>query len=156
MKFEEWKRMVEIIVDSREKKILHLTDYFKSESLKYSVDKLDVADYGFYVDGTLQKCLIERKNSLDEISQNFSSGRERFKKEFERLGDNTCYLVIENNTLADLMNGEYRSNLNKNAFLASLISFENKYNIRTYFTSAKNSGELIAKLFYYWYRNKNK
>jgi ERCC4-type nuclease len=156
-KFDEWISKVEIIIDSREKSIKHITDVFDRMNIKYKVQKLEVGDYCFSYNDEISKCIIERKNSLDELSQNFTTNRDRFKKEFERLTENNkCHLVIENNILDDVICGNYRSQIHRNSFLASLMSFEYRYDISTHFISKAYTAFYITKLFYYFERTKSR
>jgi ERCC4-type nuclease len=151
IKFEEFAREIIILIDSREKKIEHITKVFDSQKIKYQTEKLEVGDYSFTLKDKRFNCIIERKNSLDELSQNFTSGRERFKREFERLNvNNKCHLLIENNSLDDIICGNYRSEIHRNSFLASLLSFEYRYNINVHFISNNYTAFLITKLFYYF------
>lgn len=156
LKFEEWLSKVTIIIDSREKKIRHITSVFDQMNIKYLIKKLDIGDYAFtyqhYDSNEISKCIIERKNSLDELSQNFGKNRERFKREFKKLSrDNYCHLLIENNTLNDLISGSYTSQISRNSFLASLLTFEYQYKLRVHFIDRNYSAFMIAKLFYYYY-----
>lgn len=155
-KFEDWLKRVTIIIDSREKSIKHITNVFDQMNIKYKIQKLDIGDYAFtyeyYDSNEISKCIVERKNSLDELSQNFSKNRERFNKEFQKLtSDNKCHLLIENNTLNDLIAGKYTSQISRNSFLASLLSFEYRYNISVHFIEKNYSAFYIARLFYYYY-----
>jgi len=154
-KFDDWIKKVKIIIDSREKNIKHIIDVFDRMDIKYKIQKLDIGDYCFCYDDEIFKCIVERKNSLDELSQNFSINRDRFKREFEKLTeDSFCHLLIEQNTLNDLICGNYRSQINRNSFLASLLSFEYRYNIRTHFVEKKYTAFYITKLFFYYYMSK--
>lgn len=160
-KFEDWLKKVTIIIDSREKSIKHITNVFDQMNIKYKVQKLDIGDYSFsyeyYDEKEISKCIIERKNSLDELSQNFTANRERFNKEFQKLtADNKCHLLIENNTLNDLIAGKYTSQISRNSFLASLLSFEYRYNINVHFINKNYTAFYIAKLFYYYYLSTKK
>lgn len=151
-KFDEWISKIEIIIDSREKSIKHIIDVFDRNGIKYKTQKLEIGDYCFSYNDEISKCIIERKNSLDELSQNFTTNRDRFKREFEKLTkDSFCHLLIEKNTLNDLICGNYRSQINRNSFMASLLSFEYRYNINTHFIEKRYTAFYITKLFYYYY-----
>lgn len=155
-KFEDWLKKVTIIIDSREKSVKHITNVFDQMNIKYKIQKLDIGDYSFlfehYDSNEISKCIIERKNSLDELSQNFTVNRERFNKEFQKLtSDNKCHLLIENNSLNDLIAGKYTSQISRNSFLASLLSFEYRYNINVHFIKKNYTAFYITRLFYYYY-----
>ena len=155
-KFDDWLKKVTIIIDSREKAISHITSVFNQMNIKFKIQKLDIGDYSFsyeyYDSNEISKCIIERKNSFDELSQNFSKNRDRFKREFQKLThDNYCHMLIESNTLNDLIKGNYTSKISRNSFLASLLTFEYQYNIRVHFIDKNYTAFMIARLFYYYY-----
>lgn len=160
--FDEWLKKITIIIDTREKKNDHIIKVLNQMKIKYISKKLDIGDYAFkynyYDSNEISKCIIERKNSLDELSQNFTKNRARFKREFDKLSEDNCiHLVIENNTLDDLIKGNYSSNISRNSFIASLLSFEYRYNIKVHFISGKYTAFLIARLFYsYYYASKKR
>lgn len=144
-----------IIIDTREKKNQHILDYLKENNIKYIVEKLDSGDYSFYLPNyshlNIDKCsVIEKKNSLDEISQNFTKGRDRFKREFERIPTGTkIHLLIEKATWKKLLNGSYRSKLSPKSFMASLLTFTNNYDIKVWFAGVDESPTLIYNILYY-------
>lgn len=149
-----------IVSDTREQKNQHILEYFKNNHIRYIERKLDSGDYSFivpdYPELELDECvIIEKKNSLDEISQNFTKGRKRFINEFERIPEGTdVHLVIENATWKKLLKGSYRSKLSPKSFMASIFSFSIKYNIKTWFTGKDESPEVIYNLLYYGLRDK--
>ena len=151
-----------IICDTREQKNQHILDYFKENNIKYITQKLDSGDYSFYLPNypelNLDKCsVIEKKNSLDEITQNFTKGRDRFKREFERIPSGTyTHLIIEKATWKKLLNGSYRSQLTPKSFMASLLTFANNYDIKVWFAGVDESPTLIYNLLYYDLFNKLK
>lgn len=143
-----------IIVDTREVKNQHIIQYFKDNNIKYIIQKLDTADYSImlpnYQDLRLdRKFLIEKKNSLEEISSNFGKDRPRFQREFERIVDEKLHLVIENATFKKLMNGTYRSQLSPKSFLASLLSWSIRYNFKVWFVGIDESPALLYNILYY-------
>ena len=154
------KSMV-IIVDSREQENSHILNYFDKKKILYKVSKLNYGDYSvmvpknneFGIDRDIyldNQIVIERKNSLDELANNFSKGRERFQNEFLRAKGANILLMIENAKYSDLINHNYRSLFSEKAFLASLKSFEAKYNISTNFIDDDSlSGNFIYYSLYY-------
>lgn len=146
---------ITIITDTREKKNQHILDYLSSNNIPYTVEKLTSGDYSFYLPNyshlNLDKSVIvERKNSLSELAGNFTSGRERFAREFERAdGGQAIHLVVETATFKKLFNGTYRSSFTPNAFIASLLTWCIRYNIKCWFAETKESPELIYKIMYY-------
>lgn len=143
-----------IIVDTREVKNQHILDYLKENNIPYIVQKLDTADYSFFLPNYHElnldrKFIIERKNSITEICGNFTKGRERFAREFERINDEHLHLVIENATWTKIKNGDSRSKMSPQAILGSILSWTIKYNIKTWFVTKQESPALIYNLLKY-------
>ena len=70
-----------ILVDTREKVNTHITDYFDRKCITYKKKALDYGDYSFMLPANEKlsiprdlyfntTCVIERKASLEEISNN--------------------------------------------------------------------------------------
>lgn len=126
------------IVDTREKVNDHILNIFDKKGTKYVVKKLDFGDYSFYIpkDEELgimkdlwfdKEVVIERKASLEELSNNLTKERTRFEEELA-LGPPNKVLLIENAFYTDVVTGNYNTNFNKKSFLATLHSFWFKYN----------------------------
>lgn len=143
------------IIDTREQKCQHIKDYLDENKIPYIVEKLESADYSFYLPNYPElnmdrMILVERKNSLTELAGNFTKGRERFKREFERLVDGQkIHLVIETATWKKLFNGSYRSSFTSKAYMASLLTWCIRYKCPYHFAETKESPELIYKIMYY-------
>lgn len=143
-----------IISDTREQKNEHILKYFKDNSIPYIIQKLDTGDYSFFLPnykdlGMDKMVLIEKKNSLDEIAGNFTKDRDRFAREFERIDKEHFHLVIENATFKKLLAGGYRSKFPPKSFLGSLLSWNIRYNINTWFTTPTETPTIIRYLLYY-------
>ncbi len=138
-----------VIVDSREQKNQHITSYLNIHNIAFTVQKMNFADYTFTLPD-IKPLFVERKNSLDELAQNFTKGRTRFANEFDRAGNNKTILMIENSNFCDIVNHRYRSKLTPKAYIASLSSFEAKYNISTSFVPSELAGYSIYNKFYYY------
>lgn len=143
-----------VIIDSREKKNDHLLKYFNDNGIKWVCKKLDTADYSFELPnhkhlGFDRKFLVEKKNSLNEITGNFTSGRERFQREFERVEDEHLHLVIENATWKKVVNGSYRSKMHPNSLIASLLSWSIRYDFKVWFVGKDESPMLIYNILRY-------
>lgn len=168
MKDKDMKKVLEniiILVDSRERNFSHIKMYFKQNKIPYEIKKLDFGDYSFKIskmesldieEQSFEKEIaIERKNSLSEISGNFTRGRDRFKREFKR-GGMSIRLMIENDSYGDIKKHNYKSQINPNSLVASLHSFQEEFNSPFIFINKDSSGEYIYKTFYYYLRNKLK
>jgi ERCC4-type nuclease len=144
-----------IISDSREQRNEHIIKYLTENKIPYIIKKLDSADYSFelphYPELKLDcKILIERKGSLDELAVNFTKGRERFQREFERLEDDSkIHMVLENFTIKKMLNGSYRSKFPSKSYIASLLTWCIRYHCPIWTVTTDESPELIHKLMHY-------
>ena len=144
-----------ILTDSREQPSERAQKRYKSFCCPYRRQKLDYGDYSAEItlpDGqTVQiRAAIERKMNLEELSNCLTHDRRRFKAEFERAkaADASMYLLVENATWENLINGKYRTKFNPKAFLASVIAWEVRYNLKVTFCKAETSGKLIREILY--------
>ena len=157
------KDNIVILVDSREKANRHILDVFEREGVQYRVVTLESGDDTFElkaipeldIDHTMdfrQDVMIERKNSLDEISGNFTKGRERFNDEFGRAWATKKYLLIENGSYEKILDHDYRTEYNPSSFFASLLSFDARYDLHICFASKDTSALLIYNICKYTLR----
>ena len=143
-----------VIVDSREQKNGHLLKYFDDNGIKWVCKKLDTADYSFELPnyhylGLDRQFLVEKKNSLDEITGNFTTDRGRFQREFERLDGEHLHLVIENTTWRKVVNGSYRSKMHPNSLTASILTWSIRYGFKVWFVGKDESPMLIYNILKY-------
>ena len=153
-----------ILVDSREKSNSHLLNYWDKHGIKYEVMGIPAGDYSFALESIPEldlphkqffynDIIIERKNSLEELSGCFSQTRERFNDEWSRCYAKRKYLLVENNTYDDLVNGRYNTKYNSKSFLGSLHSFNAKYGLEVVFMPNKElSPVFILATFQYYLR----
>ncbi len=158
------KSMV-ILVDSREQRAEHITDWLDEKKIAYKVEKLDFCDYSFYLPANMDlgivkdlyftdKIAIERKANLEEISGNLCQGRTAFENEFIRAGNSKVHLLIESASYEDILAHQYKTEYNPISFLASLHSFQNRYDLSINFIKDKRySGQFIFFTLYYFLRN---
>ena len=116
---EELLDSIEILIDTREKENKHITDYLKRQGVKFKTKKLDYGDYSFMIPANKQhgifkdiyfneQLVIERKASLEELSNNMTHERQRFENELIRKGSCRFILLIENqNGCRDIVNYKY-------------------------------------------------
>lgn len=152
-----------LLVDTREQPTEAYYKRLDKVGIPYKRRKLDFGDYSCgYFDANGSEILldkeiaIERKMSLDEICGNFTKGRERFAKEFERSikSGAKMHLIIENGNYEKVINGKYRSKLNSNSLLSSVIAFCDRYDISLHFCKPETTPILINKIVYHHIRNK--
>ena len=144
---------LKIIADSREQVNNHLTGYWDRKQVPYFTRKLDVGDYSCQIDDmTFEKDFaIERKRNIDEICGNLAGDRDRFEREFLRAKANgtKVFLIIEDATWSDIYLHNYRSKLPPKSLMASLMSWQVRFNITVIFCESENTPRLIHQILYY-------
>ena len=161
---EELISSMTILVDTREQKNNHITDYFDRKKINYKRKALNYGDYSFMIPANeklsiprdlvfTNKVVVERKANLEEISNNLTKERDRFEKEL-CLAPKTKVLLLENANYSDIATGNYNTQYNKKSFWASIHSFWFKYNIPIFFMpDNKWSGLFIRGYFEYYLKN---
>lgn len=151
-----------ITIDTREQENSHVTSYFDSKKIGYKSQKMDTGDYGIYlpqseelsvVRDTYFECVVERKNSIDELASSIKE--ERFENELIRSQGMNFIVLVEDHYL-NLVNGNYRSQYNKDALIARIKSFEARYGFTTVFIPKDVSGHYIQRHLLYMARNELK
>lgn len=94
---------------------------------------------------------IERKGSLEELSGNFTKERTRIENEFIR-AKGKLILLIENSTYEDIILWNYNTKYKPLSFIATLKTFEARYNIETNFIKGKFTGNFINMTLKYHVR----
>lgn len=150
-----------ILVDTREKVWGHIEDYFKNNEINYRKQTLQSGDYSFILEYDKElhifakQIVIERKNSLDELTQCFGRERARFEREFQRLKNSNTqvFLLIEEGSFDGLYKHQYRSSLANTSAENTLLSWMTKYNIMPIFAKKENSGRIIHNIFKLYLKN---
>ena len=151
-----------ILVDTREQNTDRARRRYATFGVPYERATLSYGDYTYnaklpngqwlYAPGQVVSApiVIERKMSLDELAMCFTKDRDRFEREFQRAKANNArvFLLIENATWENLLNGRYRSRFNKAAFLASLAAWIIRYDLQLIFCKEETSGRLIREFLY--------
>lgn len=141
-----------LLVDTREHDTSDLR--LRLETIGWQVERkaLCFGDYSIKVgdrcfDGEIA---IERKMSIDEICGNFGTNRNRFCREFERAkaAGARVYILIENGSYEKIIRHQYRSRLNENALLASVLAFMARYDCRVIFCKKDTAPMLIKNILY--------
>jgi ERCC4-type nuclease len=163
---EQLLKDIIILVDSGEKKNQHILNILKSKKLDYETVKLDYGDYSFKLKSSeltfgreidfRSRIVIERKNSLEELSTNF--GKKRIQFENELLRKQNCHLIlmVEDSSLDMIIDKKYNTGFNPRAFLATLFSFQFRYNMQVSFIPKFHSANFIWSTFYYYLREELK
>ena len=155
-------RNMQIVADTREQDTPAFRNRFAGSGLPIVRNKLDFGDYtavttiGDKVYSLENVAVVERKMSLDELALCFGKERARFQREFERssAAGARVYLLVENATWENLLNGKYRSKLNPDSYFASLLAWSVRYNLVPIFCKAETSGKIIAGILRYELRER--
>lgn len=149
-----------IIVDTREQKNEHILSYFDKAGIKHVSRKLEYGDYSFYIPANEEldiprdlyfdkEIIVERKGSLEEISGNFTTSRDRLEKEFT-LAPERKVLLIEGD-YGKLVSGNYNTQYSNKAFWASIHVMWHRYDLPTFFMpDNRYSGCFIFGYFRYY------
>jgi ERCC4-type nuclease len=153
IKFEDFLKQITVVIDQQEKVNYWITNYFKDNNISFTVQYMKAGDYGYIFNSKPQPIIIERKNSLTELSGNLSTEekRTRFYNEFGKLSKCEKYLLIENDNIDNLIAGTYGSKYNQNSFIANFLLLQRRYKLNIYFVNRYNMGFWILKIFYYHY-----
>ena len=154
---------INILIDTREQKNNHITEYLKKVDTGYKNKKLNFGDYSFFLPANPElgiirdiyfndKIAVERKNSLEELSSCFTQDRSRFEAEMIRATDCRLFLLIEGGSWEQIAAGDYRTQYNPKSFLASLMAFQHRYHIHIQFMEKELAGKFILGLFHYFLR----
>ena len=145
------------IIDSREKPTTEAKKRWENLNVPYIIEPLKSADYTakFQLPNgdwfSLENiALIERKASLTEICGNFCQNRKRFIREFERIktAGAKVYILIENGTWEKAYSGQYRSQMQPQALIASLTAWMARYNAHVLFCKPETTPKLIREILY--------
>ena len=147
---------IKILVDTREQDTPSLHMRLAGLGCPYERKKLDCGDYGAsYTDNNGQSVIlpvaIERKMALDELCACFTRERERFQREFERAAESgiKIYLLVENASWENAFAGRYRSKVNPDALIASVLAWSIRYGFQVFFCKPESTGKLIYKIMKY-------
>lgn len=156
-------KSVGILIDTREQKNHHITNWLDSKKIKWKTKALKQGDYSFFLPQSSElnidrdlyfdnEIIVERKNSVDELAVNFSKHRTRFEEEMATFSGKK-YLLIERDSYADIISGNYRSEYAAKSYLATLHTFNHRYSLEVMFMPDKElSGLWIYSTFTYWLR----
>ncbi len=156
-------KSITVLADTRENQNQHIVSWLTKKSIPCQSMKLGSGDYSFMVPANSElgiyrdmyfdnEIWVERKASLDELSNNLSHERQRFEDEMLRAGTCQKYLLIESGSLNDIINGHYKTELSPSSYFASVLTFSQRYGLETIFASPEHSGQVIYGLFYYHLR----
>lgn len=155
-------RSLQIIVDTREQPSKRAQKRYEAFQCPYIRQKLNYGDYAYNFKLPSGKWLydenkpvsadvvIERKADLNELSQCFCQSRKRFEEEFKRAAEKgaTVYLLVEDASWENIINGKYSTKFNAKAYTSSMLAWIARYNIKPIFCKSETSGKLIKEILY--------
>ena len=144
------------LVDTREKENEHIISVFEKRGLDWKSRALNSGDYSvmiprnnelgimrdIYLDSQI---VIERKNSLDELSGNLAQYRQRFENELFRTSA-TVHLIVENGSWVDILNGNYHTNLLPKSFYRSILCLQAEHSLNVHFIDKDYAGFHIQQI----------
>lgn len=151
-----------VLIDTREQANEHIISYFDKHDIEHKERALSFCDYSFMLPkneklGIMRDCYynsefaIERKNSLQELSGNFTQTRSNFRNEMIRGKEAKIILLIED-SYSNLINGNYRTDFRAKSFLGSLLAWQHRYNLNINFIPKQLAGNFIFHELYYYLR----
>lgn len=161
---KELLKSLTILIDTREQKNNHIIKYLDKKKIPYKTKKLDFADYSFYLPANDELGInrdiyfnddicIERKRSLNELSNNFTRNRTQFENELIRASKAKLILLIENvRGYENIIKHNYRTGYKPKSYIATLHTYRHRFNIDVMFIDLGYSGNFIYYTFYYWLR----
>ena len=149
-----------ILHTGNEQKNQHILDYFDKKKIKHKEKALKTGDYSFMIEAcpglgfirdtyfTDELC-IERKNSVSELAINIKEKNERFLKELNRMINiKNCYLLIENDSIDDIIEHNYESKYNELAFLRQFLGMQKRSDLYIHFVDKEHMGFMIYEICY--------
>lgn len=143
-----------VLIDTREKDP-HIELRLKYLGIPFKKQKLHFGDYSFEYNGKSyeNEIVVERKASIDEIIGNFTKGRERFKKEFQRSKGCNVILMIEA-LESDIEQHRYRSSMSPSKVKSFIKTWSYKFELKQVFIERSKACEFILREFQSYLREK--
>lgn len=136
--------MIRIIQDTREQ-CPFLFDGFPVE---VKTGTLPTGDYS--IAGFEDRIAVERKAAGDLLSC-LTSGRDRFRRELERLRGYEAAAVVVETAFDNLVNGSYRNRIAPEAVEQSVISMMCNYRLPFFFAASRRQAEKFTYDFFRHY-----
>lgn len=145
---------VTVLIDTREQENSHITDYLDKKKIPHISKKLDYGDYSCMIPANLELGImrdtyftdlvaVERKGSLEELSNNLTADRTRFESELIRSHGCRMLMMIENAGYDDIVSHRYKSQYDPKSFVATLQTYTARYGLNINFVPATCAGNFI-------------
>lgn len=151
-----------ILIDNREKK-LHIKETYDKLNIHNEFSTLNYGDYSIKIvpnpllkntEDIIFNVSVERKASLEELSNNLTKDKTRFFNEMERCkkDDGFMVIMIEDATYMDIIQHNYKSELKPKSFLALLHTIYIRYRIPFVFVEKEVSSLYVYNILKYYVR----
>lgn len=132
-----------LVIDTREQKPLDFTPHIhRYDSITTST--LQEGDYTAFMPGDTRRICFERK-SLQDLIQTLVAGKDRFKRELERLLPYYYRAIIIESTFLEVASPYQFSAMNPNSILGLLQSIQLQYGVDVIFAGTRqNSATIIT------------
>jgi DNA excision repair protein ERCC-4 len=132
-----------IVVDTREQ------DPLVFERLASVRGTLQTGDYSV---AGLENCFsIERKTVSDLVGCCMGENRDRFERELHRLRGYRFKRLLVVGSEAEILAGQYHSNIKPTAVLATVCAFEVRYDLPVVFVSTAQTGARLVERWAFYY-----
>ena len=147
-----------ILVDTREQPTATSRARYEAFGCPWERRKLDFGDYSAEFTTTdgrtvslVNRIAVERKMGFGEIASNFCRERARFSAEFDRAKEagGKIILIVEGGNWEAAYRGQYRSQMSPRSLIASLLTWEARYNAPVFICTQMTTGRLIADVLRY-------
>lgn len=136
-----------ILIDTREPDPHPWERFFSGESTRGTLSTGD-----FSLRGCEEMIAVERK-TLPDLIGCLTTGRERFTKELQRAARIPSFYVVCEGSYAELMRGDYRSNMSPKAAWESVIALQSRYGIPFLMAgSVEIAAKLTESILFRWYK----
>jgi DNA excision repair protein ERCC-4 len=132
-----------IVVDTREQSPLSFS------RLKTQPGTLVTGDYS--VAGLESLFAVERKSISDLVGCCMGESRNRFERELHRLRGFRFKRLLIVGTEAEILAGQYRSNIKSQAVIATLRAFEMRYDTPVVFCDTAEAAAARIESWAYWF-----
>ena len=137
-----------ILVDTREQTPWEFENvYFHGEKRTFPTRRATLKSGDYTLEGLESFAAIERKSLTDFLSS-ITRGRDRFKREMERLADFRSKAIIVEQPLDDAFNArEFGSLVNPDSIAGTIASWGARYGIQFLFCRNRASAQFVALHF---------
>jgi len=129
--------VLQILADTRER----LPYSFAGFDCQVSRRTIRTGDYSLV--GHEGFVAVERK-SLDDLAGGCTTSRERFERELARGADMNCFAVVVESDPATVLKHRYRSKLNPQSLLQSVITWQMQYGTPFVWAGSRNAAEYMT------------